>query len=50
MNETYEAKYGNTVYVVKRSFSANATETVNDKIKRLILKDLDRMLAEQQVA
>ena len=47
MNETYETKYGNTTYIVRRSFSPNATETINDKIKRLILKDLDKLITNQ---
>ena len=47
MNETYETKYGNATYIVRRSFSPNATETINDKIKRLILKDLDKLIANQ---
>ena len=47
MNETYETKFGNTTYFVRRSFSPNATETINDKIKRLILKDLDKLITNQ---
>ena len=48
MNQTYETKYGNTTYIVRRSFSPNATETINDKIKRLILKDLDKLINERK--
>ena len=48
MNETYETKYGNSTYIVRRSFSPNATETIDDKIKRLILKDLDKLLNQHK--
>ena len=35
-------KIGKTTYIVKVHFSKNATETMNDKIKRMIRTDIQQ--------
>ena len=40
---TIERKIGNTTYVVTSTYSKNATETAVQKMRRLVLKDADKV-------
>ena len=41
---TFTHKIGNTTYIVGVHFSKTSKETINDKIERLILSDLEKDL------
>ena len=41
---TMEKKIGGTTYIVTSEYSKNATETAVQKMKRLILKDAEKVL------
>ena len=41
---TMEKKIGGTIYKVTSVYSRNATETAVQKMRRLILKDADKVL------
>lgn len=41
---TIERHIGGTTYIVKSTYSENATETAVEKMRRLILKDSEKVL------
>lgn len=38
-----KTKIGNTEYAIQLNFRPDATETMSDKVKRMIQKDVDKM-------
>ena len=45
---TMERKIGGTIYKVTSVYSRNATETAVQKMRRLILKDADKVLKKMK--
>ena len=41
-------KIGKTTYIVRAYFNENATESIDDKIKRMLRKDVERGAASER--
>ena len=41
-------KIGKTAYIVRAYFNENATESIDDKIKRMLRKDVERGAASEK--
>ena len=47
---TLEKKIGGTTYRITSTYSKNATETAVQKMRRLILKDADKVLEKRKMS